>query len=91
MKLTCFVLAGCPYCAAAREIIGELRAEHPEYAGIEIELIDERREPETAASYEYYYVPSFFLGREKLYEADPAMPRDEVKRRLAGMLDALTR
>ena len=41
MKLTEFVLAGCPYCRQAREVLDELYAERPEFAAIEIDVIDE--------------------------------------------------
>ena len=34
MKLTEFVLAGCPYCKQAREVLRELYAERPEFAAI---------------------------------------------------------
>ena len=71
MKLTEFVLAGCPYCRQAREVLDEL---------LESALAD---------TYDYYRVPSFFSGRERLYEASPLWPRSEVKRRLEEMLTAL--
>ena len=89
MKLTEFVLAGCPYCAVARDVLDELRRERPELEGIEIELVDESLEPERADRYDYYRVPSFFIGERKLYEASPLWPRAEVKRRLGAMFDAL--
>ena len=87
MKLTEFVLARCPYCLQARELIEELRAERPELASIELEIIDEARHPALAERYDYYRVPSFFLGERKLYEADPLWDRAEAKRRLGEMFD----
>ena len=89
MKLTEFVLAGCPYCSMAKGVLDELRAERPELSAIEIEIIDESRDPERADRYDYYRVPSFFLGELKLYEASPLWPRAEVKRRLGKMFDEL--
>ena len=89
MKLTEFVLAGCPYCRQAREVLDELYAERPEFAAIEIDVVDESVESALADTYDYYRVPSFFKGREKLYEASPLWPRSEVKRRLEEMLTAL--
>ena len=33
--------------------------------------IDERKDPETADKYDYYYVPCFFVGDEKIAEGVP--------------------
>ena len=90
MKLTAFILPGCPYCIQARELITELCAGHPEYAAIGIEWIDESAEPQLADRYDYYRVPSFFLGEEKLYEASPLWSRARAKEKLNAMFAALT-
>ena len=89
MKLTAFILSSCPYCLQAGELIEELYAENPALSKIEIDFIDEAKEPELAERYDYYRVPSFFLGEEKLYEADPKWSRDEAKQRLKEMFDKL--
>lgn len=68
MKLTYFILGGCPYCRQADNWLKELRAENPDFAAIEIETIDEGRQHALAKSYDYYFVPTFYLGREKLHE-----------------------
>jgi glutaredoxin len=90
MKLTAFILPRCPYCLQARELIGELRAERPELSSVEIEFVDEAQQPLLAERYDYYRVPSFFLGEEKLYEASPLWSRAEAKRRLSAMFDRVT-
>ena len=89
MKLTEFVLPGCPYCRMASEVLAELYDERPDFAASEIDVIDESAESALADTYDYYRVPSFFNGRDKLYEANPLWPRTEVKRRLEEMLTAL--
>ena len=89
MKITEFVLAGCPYCAQARELIAELRAERPELYAVKIDVVDESVESELADRYDYYRVPSFFIGERKLYEANPLWSRAEAKRRLREMFDGL--
>ena len=89
MKLTAFILPRCPYCLQMRELVEELRAERDELAAVEIEFIDESAQPELAERYDYYRVPSFFKGRDKLYEANPLWSRSEVKRMLEEMLTAL--
>ena len=68
-KITYFHMNDCPYCVQADGVIAELLAEHPEWAAVEFEKIDERVHPEIADRYDYYANPSMFLGQEKLYEA----------------------
>ena len=66
-KLTMFVQAGCPYCKRALAYWEELKQE-AKYQAIEIELIDELREADLAATYDYYYVPTIFFKGKKLHE-----------------------
>lgn len=89
MNITAFILPHCPYCRQARELIGELCAENPAFASVGIDFIDEAQNAALADRYDYYRVPSFFLGEKKLYEADPLWSRDEAKRRLRGMFETL--
>lgn len=85
--LTLFHLADCPYCHYARRALQELNAENPAYHTIQIEWIDERRQADLAAQYDYYYVPSLFDGKKKLYEANPSQSYEDVKRSLRSALD----
>ena len=89
MKLTAFILPRCPYCLQARELIAELREERPELSAVEIDFVDESQNAALADRYDYFRVPSFFLGEEKLYEASPLWSRAEAKRRLGEMFDKL--
>lgn len=66
--LTMFVTSWCPYCRQALSIMDKLRKENPKYQDIEINIIDEELEPEIADSYNYYYVPTYFIDNEKLHE-----------------------
>ncbi len=68
-KITYFHMNDCPYCVQADKVIAELIAEHPDWAAVEFEKIDERERPDIADRYDYYANPSMFLGKEKLYEA----------------------
>ena len=45
-----------------------LYAENPEYLSLEIKKIDEVEHPDIANKYDYYYVPTFYVGDEKLHE-----------------------
>lgn len=67
-KLTLFILESCPYCIRARKYLDELQHDDPKYQAIEIDLIDERKQRALANSYDYYLVPTFYLGQTKLFE-----------------------
>lgn len=85
--LTIFYLPGCPYCANARRALAELCAGREEYAAVPVEWIDESEEYELAESYDYYYVPSAYLGREKLFEARPLERYAACREKLRAALD----
>ena len=85
-NLTVFYMEGCPYCRNARRALEELIAEKPAYKGIPVEWVDENKHPERTEGRDYYYVPTFFFGEEKLYEAHPgddyAFIHEQVKKAL---------
>jgi len=62
MKL--FYLKNCPYC---KEAFRYLEKHNKEY-NVHIELIEETEQAELANSYDYYYVPCFFKGTQKIHE-----------------------
>ena len=78
-KITFFYMNGCPYCRNANIAIDELMWENPDYGNIEIDRIDEQNPPAGLSGYDYYYVPSMFIGKEKIYEAKPGQQYDEIK------------
>ena len=67
-KITMFTMESCPYCQAALRWMDELIAENPDYRAIEIEKIDEVIYPDIAEKFDYYYVPTYYVGDEKLHE-----------------------
>lgn len=67
-ELTYFKLGHCPYCRQADQWLEELKGENPAYAQVPIRVVYEEREPALADQYDYYKVPTFFLGQEKLHE-----------------------
>jgi thiol-disulfide isomerase/thioredoxin len=75
-KLTLFIQDTCPFCRRALGYIDELK-QLDAYKSIDIETVNEKVEKERADSYDYYYVPTFYLGDEKLHEG--AIYYDEVK------------
>lgn len=76
-ELLLFKLKSCPYCREALRWLDELIAENPAYAAISIRQIDEREEKDLADSYDYYYVPAFFLNGQKLHEG--AATKEKIK------------
>ena len=76
--LTMIEMEGCPYCANAHRAMEALHAEG--YEGVQVEFIDENREPEKTQPFagQYYYVPSIFLDGKKLYEAQPGQSYDKI-------------
>ena len=66
-----FMFEGCPHSKRALEMKKELLAAHPEYNAVPFVTVDEKLHPEEAEKYDYYYVPSFFVGGEKLADGVP--------------------
>ena len=78
-KITMFHIEECRYCDFAKQAIKELRAEDSAYEKVEIEMINENEHPEIIENYDYWSVPSLFIGREKIFEAALFMPYETVK------------
>ena len=57
------------------------------YAAIPLTRIEESREPALADTYDYYAVPSFFIGKEKLFEAHIGMSYEDIKAAVKKCLD----
>lgn len=62
----------CPYCKQASRWMEVLMEENPKYSELEIIVIDEEKEPEKAKKYDYYYVPTYYVGDKKLHEGVPS-------------------
>ena len=88
-KVTLFYLVGCPYCDNARRALEELVKENPAYGQVEIDWIEESKQSSLAAQYDYYYVPTFYDGQTKLYEASPSESYDDCKANVRAALDAV--
>lgn len=86
-KLTLFHLDTCPYCINAKKALAELIAEDPAYGTVEIDWIEESRQPALANQYDYYYVPTIYDGQTKLYEASPAESYADCKKNVKAALD----
>ena len=88
-KITLFYLTGCPYCHHAKRAVSELTDENPVYNGISIDWVEERENAALANQYDYYYVPTIFQGKTKLYEADPSEDYASVKKNIMAAFDTV--
>ena len=66
-RITLFYLENCPFCKKAMAAIDELKKQD-RYKDIEIEMIEESKQPEVADKYDYYYVPTFYIDGRKVHE-----------------------
>ncbi len=85
-KIKMFILEKCPFCIKALRYIDEAKAAHKELQEVEIEIVDEQKEAEYADKFDYYYVPTFYIGDEKVHEG--GIYPDEVE---AVLRKALTK
>lgn len=76
-KVKMMMLDTCPYCKQAFKMMDQLKAEHPEYNNVEIELVEESKEPEKTDGYDYWYVPTFFVDDQKIHEGVPTLEKVE--------------
>lgn len=87
-KITWFYMNGCPYCRNAQKAYDVLVKEHPEFQNIEIRKVNENEEVAFANAHDYYYVPTLYVGNEKVYEADPSQGYDEIREHVEEALKA---
>lgn len=62
------VRRACPHCEKAIEDMRELEKANPEFKDVDIDVVDDRETPEAVAGLDYYYLPTFFVGGEKVHE-----------------------
>lgn len=83
-KLLFIYMDGCPYCHMAADVLATLTNEHPEYNKIPVEKVNETTEPEKLKGRNYYYVPTFYYGDEKIYEAQPGDDKPKMEKILGA-------
>lgn len=83
-QIILFELPLCPHCLRARRFQEELFQLHPSWRDIPLRVVDESRQRSFADSYDYYYVPAYFVDGKKVHEG--RITREDVERvfRLAG-------
>ena len=65
------VMAGCPHCRRAKEMMEALFERNPIFRTVPLRVVDETLEPDFAATLDYYYVPTFYVGPNKRHEGVP--------------------
>lgn len=70
-EIKMFMFAGCPHCMKAKEIIDDLFKSETKYSKVPLSIIDEKLQPEVADKYNYFLVPTFFVGEVKMHEGPP--------------------
>lgn len=84
-KLMIFYQERCPFCKRAFGYIEELIRENSEYSNIPIELVEETLQADFADTFDYYYVPTFYLNGKKMHEG--GIYKEEVKKILDSALE----
>lgn len=67
-KITMFTMQSCPYCKSARKWMDEILESDAKYSKIPLTVIDETEEPDLAAKFDYYYVPTYYIDDKKVHE-----------------------
>jgi len=83
-KITMFTMESCPYCKSARKWMNEVLKSDAKYNKIPLTIIDEIEEPEIAAKYDYYFVPTYYIDNVKVHEG--AASFEIVKRVFDGAM-----
>lgn len=79
-----FILPDCPHCRLALRVQDELLEEHPEWKNIPMRIVDESVEVDFANAHDYYYVPTWYVGGEKVFEGHAEKEDVEKILRLAA-------
>ena len=85
-ELKIFYQEKCPFCKRAFRYIEELKEENSAYKKITPICIEETIEEEYANSYDYYYVPTFYIDEVKVHEG--GIMKEEVKEILNRILES---
>lgn len=70
-EVTMFYLENCPHCKKARVLMEDLFTSRPELRNVPLQMVEESKEPKKAGEYDYYYVPTYYVGDEKIHEGVP--------------------
>ena len=74
-KVKMFIKYSCPYCREALRWMDDLFAENEKYRSLDISIIDENEHPAISDAHDYYYVPTYYVGDNKLHEGAASMEK----------------
>ena len=77
-KIVMFYLENCPHCKNAEKIMNELMSKNPIYKNLKIEKIEESKNAKIASTYDYYYVPTYYVDGVKIHEGVPTIEKIEA-------------
>lgn len=83
-KIRMFVAVWCPHCTNAKGWLSELLDENSSYRNLPIELIDIDKDKDKLVGVNFYYVPTFYLDEEKVFEGVPS--KESVRKVLDAAL-----
>lgn len=87
-KLTFIYLKGCPYCKKAMKAFDALLNANDEYKKVEIDAVEEGENPDRITSLDYYHVPTYYIGDDKLFEASPGDSYEVIEAATKKALEA---
>ena len=87
-KLTFIYLKGCPYCKKAMKAFDALLNANDEYKKVEIDAVEEGENPDRIVSLDYYHVPTYYIGDDKLFEASPGDSYEVIEAATKKALEA---
>lgn len=76
-KVTMFYLENCPHCKTAQKMMDDIMSRNPEYKNIKIEKVEESKNVKIASTYDYYYVPTYYVDGQKIHEGVPTLEKIE--------------
>ena len=74
-EMLMFIRPVCPHCKLARRAQQALLERHPEWQDVPLRIVEESREAAFANAHDYYYVPTWYVDGEKVFEGH-AEPED---------------
>ncbi|NCB32381.1 MAG: glutaredoxin [Erysipelotrichia bacterium] len=87
-KILWFYMNGCPYCVKGERAYEELKQEHPEYASIKYDYIEENEHPEISSKYDYQANPALYIDDQLMFQAHFGQSYSDIKAGIKSVLDA---
>ena len=72
----------------AMKAFDALLSTNEEYKKVEIDAVEEGEDPDRIATLDYYRVPTYYIGDEKLFEASPGDSYEIIEAATKKALDA---